>query len=56
MLDRERRLRYCGRFDDRRNPARVRGYDLRNALDDLLAGRPVRVAETEAFGCRLDFI
>jgi peroxiredoxin len=54
VLDRERRLRYRGRFDDSRNPARVTTTDLRNALDDILAGSPVRVPETDAFGCALD--
>jgi peroxiredoxin len=54
VLDRERRLRYRGRIDDARNPAKVTTHDLRDAVDDVLAGRPVRVPETAAFGCRLD--
>jgi alkyl hydroperoxide reductase subunit AhpC len=56
VLDAERRLRYRGRFDDSRNEQRVQHHDLRNALDDVLAGRPVRVPETDAFGCALDLI
>jgi peroxiredoxin len=55
-LDPERRLRYHGRFDDARLPDRVTTNDLANALDDLLAGREVRVAETRPFGCSLDLI
>jgi peroxiredoxin len=55
-LDRERRLRYHGRFDDARLPERVTTSDLANALDDLLAGREVRVTETRPFGCSLDLI
>ena len=27
--------------------------DLRNALDALLEGRPIRPAETKAFGCAI---
>lgn len=54
VLDRERRLRYRGRFDDSRNPERVTSTDLRNALEDILAGRDVRIAETLPFGCALD--
>ena len=54
VLDKERRLRYRGRFDDSRNPSRVTTNDLRDALDDILAGRAVRVPETDAFGCALD--
>jgi peroxiredoxin len=56
VLDRERRLRYEGRFDDSRIAANVRSHDLRNALDDVLAGRDVRVATTRPFGCSLDFV
>jgi thiol-disulfide isomerase/thioredoxin len=55
-LDRERRLRYEGRFDDARVAASVTTHDLANALDDLLAGHPVRVAQTRAFGCSLDIL
>lgn len=56
VLDRERRLRYEGRFDDSRITANVTSHDLRNALDDILAGRDVRVATTRPFGCGLDFV
>jgi len=28
--------------------------DLRNALDALLAGKPIRPAETRSFGCSID--
>jgi len=56
VLDRERRLRYEGRFDDARLPERVTSSDLANALDDLLAGRAVRVPNTLPFGCSLDFV
>jgi peroxiredoxin len=53
LLDEERRLRYKGRIDDSRNPERVTVSDLRNAIDDLLAKRPVRVFETTPFGCTI---
>ena len=53
VLDRARRLQYQGRIDDSRDPARVTVRDLQNALDDLLAGRPVRVPETTPFGCAI---
>jgi peroxiredoxin len=56
LLDRDRRLRYQGRFDDARIASNVTSHDLRNALDDVLAGRDVRVATTRAFGCSLDFV
>ena len=56
VLDRARRVRYEGRFDDSRIAANVTTSDLANALDDLLAGRHVRVPTTIAFGCSLDFV
>ena len=54
VLDGQRLLRYEGRFDDSRIVERVTTPDLANALDDLLAGRAVRVARTKPFGCSLD--
>jgi peroxiredoxin len=56
VLDEARVLRYQGRFDDSRIPERVTTPDLRNALDDLLGGREVRVPSTRPFGCSLDYV
>lgn len=56
VLDRMRRIRYEGRFDDSRIDERVTSHDLANALEDVLAGRDVRVANTRPFGCSLDFV
>jgi len=56
VFDRDRRLRYHGRFDDARLEDRVTTPDLANALDDLLADRPVSVPETKPFGCSLDLM
>jgi peroxiredoxin len=53
LLDEDRKLRYRGRIDDSRNPERVTVSDLRNAIEDLLAGKPVRVSETTPFGCSI---
>jgi len=55
VLDRDRRLRYRGRIDDSRDPKKVEVNDLRNALDDLLSGKEVRVAETQPFACSIDY-
>ena len=54
LLDRSRTLRYEGRVDNARLADRVTSHDLRNALDDVLAGREVRLPQTRAFGCALD--
>ena len=56
VLDHERRLRYRGRIEDSRIPEKATTHDLRDALDDILAGREVRVPETVAFGCALDLV
>ena len=54
VLDSERRLRYHGRIDDNVNDAKsVKSHDLRKALDALLAGKEVPVAETAAVGCTI---
>jgi peroxiredoxin len=55
-LDRARVVRYEGRFDDARVATSVTTHDLANALDDMLAGSPVRVPQTKAFGCSLDIL
>jgi len=50
VLDRERKLRYVGRFDDA-EVKEVKSRDTINAVDALLAGRPVPVETTRVFGC-----
>jgi thiol-disulfide isomerase/thioredoxin len=55
-FDKERKLRYRGRIDDSKESAKVTTHDLRNALDDLLIGRPVKVADTRPFGCSIKWM
>lgn len=55
-FDGERRLRYRGRIDDSRDPRGVKSPDLRNALDDLTAGREVRIPDTRPFGCSIKWM
>jgi len=50
IFDRQRKLRYNGRIDDA-DVKPPKSHDARNAIDDLLAGRPVRVPKTRVFGC-----
>jgi peroxiredoxin len=52
-FDKGRVLRYRGRIDDSRDASKVTTHDLRNAIDDLLAGRAVRVPDTRPFGCSI---
>lgn len=53
IFDKERRLRYAGRYDDSRFPdeSTVKSPDARNAIESLLAGRPVAVPLTKPHGC-----
>jgi peroxiredoxin len=50
IFDHQRKLRYNGRIDDA-DVKPPKSHDARNAIDDLLAGRPVRVPKTRVFGC-----
>jgi len=53
ILDKERKLRFAGRIDDGENIAKVTTHDTRNAIDALLAGKPVPVEKTKVFGCSI---
>jgi len=59
VLDGEQRLRYRGRIDDQYRLGGTRvaptRRDLKEALDAVLAGRAVAVAETEVDGCPITF-
>ncbi len=44
---------YHGRIDDSQRENKVNSRDLRTALDLVLAGKPVTVSETKAFGCSI---
>jgi thiol-disulfide isomerase/thioredoxin len=48
------KLLYHGRIDENyEEPTKVTSPDLKNALDQILAGQPVSKAETKAFGCTI---
>ena len=51
IFDKERKLRYEGRVDDSQRASLVKSQDARNAIEALLAGKPVPVPHTPAFGC-----
>jgi peroxiredoxin len=54
VFDSQMRLAYTGKIDDNwENPASVQKRYLRDALDDLLKGNPVRLPETNAIGCTI---
>jgi len=54
VFDAERKLRYVGRVDDNeRDPNAVKSHDARNAIEAVLAGKPVPVETTRTFGCSI---
>jgi len=50
IFDGDRKLRYVGRIDDS-DVREVKSHDPRNAIEALLANKPVPVATTRTFGC-----
>lgn len=56
LFDVNGRLVYHGAIDDNaRNPEAVEHHYLREALEALINGKPVPVAETKAIGCTIKF-
>ena len=55
IFDSQRKLRYQGRIDDS-DVKEVHHTDARNAIDALLAGKPVPVETTRVFGCSTKWI
>jgi thiol-disulfide isomerase/thioredoxin len=55
LLDASGRLVYRGRVDDSLQEDKVTTRDFASALDALVSGQPVKVAETKAFGCGVKY-
>jgi len=57
LLDRQRRIRYWGRIDDQYGIGYVRDdptrHDLKIAIEELLAGKPVSSPVAESVGCHI---
>ena len=52
ILDKDRKLRFQGRIDNMENPKKTATEtDTKNAIEALLAGKPVPVETTKVFGC-----
>jgi len=51
VFDRNRTLRYQGRVDDNLRESLAKVHDARDAIEALLAGRPVVASRTRAVGC-----
>lgn len=54
VFDAARKLRYTGRMDDSpRHPGKETTHELRDAVEDLLAGREVALPLTNPIGCNV---
>jgi peroxiredoxin len=53
VFDKQGVLVYHGPIDDAQHPARISRRPLHDALDAVLAGKPVSVSESKAFGCSI---
>jgi peroxiredoxin len=57
IFDKDRILRYKGRFDDMENPHKTpHSQDARNAIDALLNNKEVPVTVTKVFGCSIKWL
>jgi peroxiredoxin len=56
VLDKERKIRYTGLLDDNiADESKVTKRYVRDAIDAVLAGKPVEVEETRATGCGIGY-
>jgi thiol-disulfide isomerase/thioredoxin len=55
VLDKTRTIRYTGALDDNGNESKVTKKYVRDAVDSLLKGESVEVAETRAVGCGISY-
>jgi peroxiredoxin len=53
VFDGDRRLRFVGRVDDNEDPAKATTTDTSDAIEAVLAGRPVAAETTKVFGCSI---
>lgn len=54
VFDANRKLRYTGRMDDNpRTPGAETTHELRDAIEDLMVGREVKVPLTNPIGCNV---
>lgn len=51
LINSDKTIIYHGRIDDNRDASKVTSNDLKNALDEFLAGKDITVNNTKAFGC-----
>lgn len=55
LLDAQGKLVYRGRVDDSLEEPKIKSRDFSAALNAMVSGQPVKVAETKAFGCGVKY-
>jgi len=53
LIDKNKTILYHGRIDDSRDADKVTSNDLKNALDEVIAGKEITVNNTKSFGCTI---
>ncbi len=53
LIDKNKTILYHGRIDDSRDADKVTSNDLKNALDEVIAGKEISVNNTKSFGCTI---
>jgi peroxiredoxin len=53
LIGKDKTILYHGRIDDNRDAEKVTTNDLRNALDEAIAGKDISVKNTKFFGCSI---
>jgi peroxiredoxin len=54
LFNKERKLVFHGKIDDNwQEPGKVQNHYLRNAIDEMLAGKDISVPETFTIGCTI---
>lgn len=53
LLDASNKLVYHGRIDDAQREANIKANDLREAMDAVIKGAPIKTTQARAFGCTI---
>ena len=58
VIDKEGKLAYAGAIDDQptpdHDPRKARNY-VKEAVNSLLAGKPIEVTQTKSYGCSVKY-
>ena len=55
ILNKDRKVVYTGAFDDNRSEKLVKNHYVIDAVNAMLAGKPIAVSKTRQFGCSIEY-